>query len=39
MSQVIMALDQGTTSSRTLLFDDTGKIVAEDRKTSGRERV
>ncbi len=28
MSQIIMALDQGTTSSRTILFDDNGKIVA-----------
>jgi glycerol kinase len=29
MSQIIMALDQGTTSSRTILFDENGKIVAE----------
>jgi glycerol kinase len=28
MSQLIMALDQGTTSSRTILFRDTGEIVA-----------
>ena len=28
MSQIIMALDQGTTSSRTILFDENGKIVA-----------
>ena len=29
MSQIIMALDQGTTSSRTILFDESGKIVAQ----------
>ena len=29
MSQVIMALDQGTTSSRTILFDENGKIIAQ----------
>ena len=29
MSQIIMALDQGTTSSRTILFNERGKIVAE----------
>ncbi len=29
MSQIIMALDQGTTSSRTILFDENGIIVAE----------
>ena len=29
MSHIIMALDQGTTSSRTILFDESGKIVAE----------
>ena len=29
MSHIIMALDQGTTSSRTILFDEHGKIVAE----------
>ena len=29
MSQIIMALDQGTTSSRTILFDGNGKIIAE----------
>ena len=28
MSQIIMALDQGTTSSRTILFNENGKIVA-----------
>ena len=27
MSKIIMSLDQGTTSSRTILFDDNGKIV------------
>ncbi len=29
MSKIIMSLDQGTTSSRTILFDDNGKIIAE----------
>ena len=29
MSHIIMALDQGTTSSRTILFDENGKIIAE----------
>ncbi len=29
MSQIIMALDQGTTSSRTILFDEYGKIIAQ----------
>ena len=29
MSQIVMALDQGTTSSRSILFDKNGKIVAE----------
>ncbi|MFL2807557.1 MAG: glycerol kinase GlpK [bacterium] len=29
MSHIVMALDQGTTSSRTILFDESGKIVAE----------
>jgi len=29
MSQILMALDQGTTSSRTILFDENGKIIAE----------
>ena len=29
MSQIIMALDQGTTSSRTILFDENGKIIAQ----------
>lgn len=27
MSQIIMALDQGTTSSRTILFDENGKLL------------
>ena len=29
MTQYVMALDQGTTSSRTLIFDDTGRVVAQ----------
>ena len=29
MAQYVMALDQGTTSSRTLIFDDTGRVVAQ----------
>ncbi len=29
MSHIVMALDQGTTSSRTILFDENGKVVAE----------
>jgi len=29
MSHIIMALDQGTTSSRTILFDENGKIIVE----------
>ncbi|HIO11653.1 MAG TPA: glycerol kinase [Deltaproteobacteria bacterium] len=29
MDSIIMALDQGTTSSRTILFDENGIIVAE----------
>lgn len=29
MTQLIMALDQGTTSSRTIIFNEYGKIVAE----------
>lgn len=28
MSDIIMALDQGTTSSRTILFDSTGQLIA-----------
>jgi glycerol kinase len=31
MSRFIMALDQGTTSSRAILFDRDGKIVASDQ--------
>jgi len=31
MSQYIMALDQGTTSSRALLFDHAGDVVAVDQ--------
>ena len=27
MPKIVMALDQGTTSSRTILFDENGKIV------------
>ena len=27
MTQIILALDQGTTSSRAILFDETGHIV------------
>ena len=29
MSKIVMSLDQGTTSSRTILFDGNGKIIAE----------
>ncbi len=29
MSKIVMALDQGTTSSRSILFDENGKIIAE----------
>ncbi|GIT31088.1 MAG: hypothetical protein Ct9H300mP1_31340 [Planctomycetaceae bacterium] len=28
MSQYVLALDQGTTSSRAIVFDDTARIVA-----------
>lgn len=28
----ILALDQGTTSSRAIIFDDTGKLIAADRQ-------
>ena len=28
-TRVIAALDQGTTSSRTILFDEQGKVVAK----------
>lgn len=31
MSQYVMALDQGTTSSRALLFDRSGRVVAIDQ--------
>ena len=34
MSQIIMALDQGTTSSRTILFDENGKIIAQENAPS-----
>ena len=33
MSQIVMALDQGTTSSRTILFGEDGGIVAEANST------
>ena len=29
MSKIVMALDQGTTSSRTILFSEKGEIVAD----------
>ena len=29
MKKYILAIDQGTTSSRTIIFDDKGKIVAQ----------
>ena len=29
MSKIVMALDQGTTSSRTILFNENGEIVAD----------
>ena len=29
MSTIVMALDQGTTSSRTILFSENGEIVAD----------
>jgi glycerol kinase len=28
MSKFIMAIDQGTTSSRTILYDETGETIA-----------
>ncbi len=28
MSKIIMALDQGTTSSRTILYNETGEPIA-----------
>ena len=31
MSKYVLALDQGTTSSRALLFDHAGKVVALDQ--------
>ncbi len=31
MSQYVMALDQGTTSSRAILFDAAGQVVASDQ--------
>ena len=38
MSQIIMALDQGTTSSRTILFDKNGKIVAIEESLSAKSQ-
>lgn len=32
MEKYIMALDQGTTSSRTILFDKKGNIVSQANK-------
>ena len=32
MGKYIMALDQGTTSSRTILFDKKGRIIAQANK-------
>ena len=32
MQQFILALDQGTTSSRAILFDQKGQIVAQAQK-------
>ena len=32
MGKYIMALDQGTTSSRTILFDKSGKIICQANK-------
>lgn len=32
MSRYLLALDQGTTSSRSLIFDDQGRVVASARK-------
>ena len=32
MSKFIMAIDQGTTSSRAIIFDDSMKIVASDQR-------
>lgn len=30
MSKIVMALDQGTTSSRTILFNESGKVITVD---------
>lgn len=30
MSKLILAIDQGTTGTRTYLFDPTGKVVGRD---------
>ena len=32
MSRYVLALDQGTTSSRALLFDEQGRVVASDQR-------
>jgi glycerol kinase len=32
MSKLIAAIDQGTTSTRCILFDSSGKIIAQDQK-------
>ena len=32
MGKYIMALDQGTTSSRTILFDHSGKVICQANK-------
>ncbi|MEE8337360.1 MAG: FGGY family carbohydrate kinase, partial [Dehalococcoidia bacterium] len=32
MSRYVLALDQGTTSSRALLFDEQGRVVAGDQQ-------
>ncbi len=36
MQKYIMALDQGTTSSRCILFDKSGKICSMSQKEIGR---
>ena len=36
MGKYIMALDQGTTSSRTILFDKKGNIVCQANKELSR---
>lgn len=33
MSKYVMALDQGTTSSRCIIFDHQGKIIAKAQKS------